>query len=85
MLSVLVSVMEMANRRFIRSSNKPGLANNLFQFMEPHIMVSSRAPWTISIIFLVIPLIHVKDLASVVLHVLDSKPKTRYILAVDQG
>jgi len=33
----------------------------------------------------VIPLIHVKDLASVVLHVLDSKPKTRYILAVDQG
>ena len=56
MLSVLVSVMEMANRHFIRSSNKHGLANNLFQFMEPHIMVGSpRAPRTISIIFFSYP------------------------------
>ena len=47
MLSVLVSVMEMANRHFIRSSNKPGLANNPFQSMEQLIMVSTRAPRTI--------------------------------------
>ena len=32
----------------------------------------------------VIPLIHVRDLASIVLNVLDSKPKRKYILAVDQ-
>ena len=49
---------------------------------------SYRAPWTANgfkYYVSVIPLIHVKDLASIVLHVLDSKPKTRYILAVDQG
>jgi len=33
----------------------------------------------------VIPLIHVRDLASIVLNVLDSKPKRKYILAVDQS
>ena len=32
----------------------------------------------------VIPLIHVRDLANIVLNVIDSKPKARYILAVDQ-
>ena len=30
-------------------------------------------------------MIHVKDLATIVTHVIDSKPRTRYILAVDQG
>jgi adenylate kinase len=33
----------------------------------------------------VIPLIHVRDLATIVTHVIDAKPRTRYILAVDQG
>ena len=32
----------------------------------------------------VIPLIHVRDLANIVLNVVDAKPKARYILAVDQ-
>lgn len=33
----------------------------------------------------VIPLIHVRDLANIVLNVVDAKPKARYILAVDQS
>lgn len=33
----------------------------------------------------VVPLIHVRDLANIVLNVIDARPKARYILAVDQS
>ena len=33
----------------------------------------------------IIPLIHVKDMANVVAQVVDMRPKTKFILAVDQG
>ncbi len=88
MLSALVFAMVMGSRFCTGCLKLHGVVTNHCLFMEA-VTVKEVCACRIAVSQIndrsVVPMIHVRDLASTVLYTVDLMPKTKYILAVDQS